>query len=172
MTQSFRFWAIASRKRSFPKLLKWTLSFKKSSGLENKMSGWCTIFPSTPKVKVFINLLTNFRTLSIFGGGPYLQWRLSLMHESTIFIRGKFWWSSSRSLFIDLTSSTLLAHPRSLPPQWITRTSGAVLLLRHWWKKGSTPSQHKPPLPNHMTWADSPRLLPMVCFARASPRRT
>ena len=168
---SLRTWAMPFKNISLPFAVKWTLSLKNSSGLSKRMYGWGTVLPLTHETKVAITLLTNFRTLSIFSGGACLHWRLWLMEESMIFIWGNCWWRSCRSLFIALRSSTLFTHPRSFPPQWITSTSGAILLLRHVWKKGRRSSQRMPPLPNHWMWADTPRLVPMVSFARSSPRR-
>ena len=157
------------RKMSLPLHDRWTLSLKNKAGLSKWMSGWRTI---PPFMKQAMTLFSHFRDRSIFLGSADPHRRRWVTAEKMMVICGCCRWRSQRSCFISAARSTLLTFPRSFPPQWMSRTSGADLPRRDWAKKGRTPRHLSPPQPNHFTWALSPRSQPRDFLAASSPRRT
>jgi len=126
------------------------------------------------RTNVAITLLTNFLALSILTGlAPAFHRHLWVTAENMIFMPGCRSLSWCRSSFMVFTSWTLLTTPRSLPPQWMRRTSGAALPHREWEKNRRSHFHRSPPQPNQQTRTPGRlRLLPMVSAALWAPRLT
>lgn len=75
-------------------LPKETLFLRNSSSVEKCMSGWCTITPFIPKIKVAISLFTHLQECLILLRCTEPQQHLWVMAEYTINTWGKYWWRS------------------------------------------------------------------------------